>query len=228
MALITLSIFVMGIFLLKEKRTPPPSPAVDGTDERRRTVSPPGKREGLPIRSLFLVYFIFGFAYNIYTTYFVSYLVDELRIGRGTAGVIWSTFGWTCMASGLLWGFISDRLGRRRALLWNNGIIAVAVLLALQFHQTFALGLSTFLFGATFLGTVTIVAASIGDQVGEKQAAVYGLITLLHGFGQLLGTTLGGFLKDLSGSFQLTFLSSLAGFLLCVALTALSERSSRT
>lgn len=236
MALVTLSIFVTGILLLKENRSPLPSPTFERTGENPRTVRPElvegqvpddhtvSKGGGLPIRSIFLVYFIFGFAYNIYTTYFVSYLVDELRIGRGTAGVIWSTFGWTCMASGLLWGFISDRLGRRRALLWNNGIIAVAVLLPLQFHQSFMLGLSTFLFGATFLGTVTIVAASIGDQVGEKQAAVYGLITLLHGFGQLLGTTLGGFLKDLSGSFQLTFLSSLAGFLACIVLTALSRR----
>ena len=86
------------------------------------------------------------------------------------------------------------------------------------------MGLSAFLFGITFLGTVTIIAASIGDQVVEKQASVYGLVTLIHGIGQFLGTTSGGYLKDLTGSFQFTLLSSLSGFLLCLILTALNKK----
>jgi MFS family permease len=126
------------------------------------------------------------------------------------------------MLSGLIWGFISDRLGRRKALLWNNGIISLSVLLPLLFHQSFILGLSAFLFGVTFLGTVTVIAASIGDQVVEKRASVYGLVTLIHGIGQFLGTTSGGYLKDLTGSFQLTFIVSLTGFLLCLLLTAIT------
>ena len=131
------------------------------------------------------------------------------------------------MLSGLIWGFLSDRVGRRKALLWNNGVISLAVLLPLSFHQPFLLGLSTFLFGSTFLGTVAIVAASIGDQVGEKRASVYGLVTLIHGIGQFLGTTLGGYLKDLTGSFQLSLLSSLIGCLLCFILTAFNKKGEK-
>ena len=96
-------------------------------------------------------------------------MVEEIRLSEKTAGDIWAIFGWMCMGSGLIWGFLSDRLGRRKALLWNNGIISFSVLLPLLFHQPFFLGLSAFLFGATFLGTVTIIAASIGDQVVEKK-----------------------------------------------------------
>jgi len=109
-------------------------------------------------------------------------------------------------------------------LLWNNGIISFSVLLPLLLHQPFFLGLSAFLFGATFLGTVTVVAAFIGDQIGEKRASVYGLVTLIHGIGQFLGTTSGGYLKDLTGSFQLTLLVSLTGFLLCIILTAINKK----
>jgi len=123
----------------------------------------------------------------------------------------------------LIWGFLSDRLGRRGALLWNNGFISLSVLLPLLFYQPFFLGFSAFLFGSTFLGTVTVIAASIGDRVGEKRASVYGLVTLIHGIGQLLGTTLGGYLKDLTGSFQLTLISSLTGFLVCFILTAFNK-----
>ena len=129
-----------------------------------------------------------------------------------------------CMGSGLIWGFLSDRLGRREALLWNNGIISFSVLLPLLLHHPFFLGLSAFLFGATFLGTVTVIAASIGDQVVEKRASVYGLVTLIHGIGQFLGTISGGYFKDLTGSFQLTLIVSLTGFLLCLLLTIINKK----
>ena len=167
---------------------------------------------------------IFGFAFNIYATYFVAYMVDEIRLSEKTAGNVWAIFGWMCMGSGLLWGFISDRLGRREALIWNNGIIAFAVLVPLLLHQPFFLGVSALLFGGTFLGTVAIIAAAIGDQAGEKRASVYGLVTMIHGIGQFLGTTSGGYLRDLTGSFRLTLISSFTGFLLCLLLILFNKK----
>src|SRR4030066_319627 len=225
LALITLLVAVIGWMLLREKPSQiiflPSSP--DGDKE---SLDPKGWRNGLTLKAIFIIYFIFGFAYNISATYFVAYMVEEIRLSEKTAGNIWALFGWMCMGSGLIWGFISDRLGRRKALLWNNGIISFSVLLPLLFHQSFILGLSAFLFGATFLGTVTVIAASIGDQVVEQRASVYGLVTLIHGIGQFLGTISGGYLKDLSGSFQSTLIVSLIGFLLCILLTAINKTPS--
>jgi MFS family permease len=222
MAFMTFIVSVMCFTLLKDKPSQMnPSPPKFGEEEEIITSQVRG--DGLSIRSIFVIYFIFGFAYNIYATYFVAFTVEDLRLAEKVAGVIWSVFGWMCMGSGLIWGYLSDRLGRRKALLWNNGLIALAVFLPLRFHQPLLLGLSAFLFGLTFLGTVTIVAASIGDQVGEKRASVYGLVTLIHGIGQFFGTTFGGYLKDLTGSFQLTLISSLIGFCLCLTLTAVSK-----
>jgi MFS family permease len=86
------------------------------------------------------------------------------------------------------------------------------------------MGFSAFLFGGTFLGTVAVIATAIGDQVTEKRAFVYGLVTLIHGTGQFLGTTSGGYLKDLTGSFQITLMVSLIGFLLCIVLTVFNKK----
>jgi predicted MFS family arabinose efflux permease len=47
---------------------------------------------------------------------------------------------------------------------------------------------------------------------------------LIHGIGQFLGTTSGGYLKDLTGSFQLTLLASLTGFVLCIVLTLVNKK----
>jgi MFS family permease len=219
LALITFLVAVIGGVLLREK----PEKIIlspSGPDGGKKSIPSAGSNDGLSLKAIFIIYFIFGFAYNIYATYFVAYMVEEIRLTEKAAGDVWAVFGWMCMFSGLIWGFLSDRLGRREALLWNNGIISFSVLLPLLLHQPFFLGLSAFLFGATFLGTVTVVAASIGDQIGERRASVYGLVTLIHGLGQFLGTISGGYLKDLTGSFQLTLIVSLIGFLLCILLTA--------
>ena len=223
LAVITFLVAVIGWILLREK----PNqiiPLLSMPAEDKKSIPSVGKKNGLNLKAIFIVYFIFGFAYNIYATYFVAYMVEEIRLAEKTAGDIWAIFGWMCMLSGLIWGFLSDRLGRREALLWNNGIISLSVLIPLFLHHPFFLGLSAFLFGATFLGTVTIIAAAIGDQVVEKRASVYVLVTLIHGIGQFLGTVSGGTLKDLTGSFQLTFIVSLTGFLLCILLTAINKK----
>ncbi len=223
LALVTFAVAITGSILLKER--PDQIRMLFSPDEEAKGLPSGDGRDGLTLRAIFLIYFIFGFAYNIYATYFVAYVVEEIGLSGKTAGDMWAIFGWMCMVSGLMWGFVSDRMGRRASLLWNNGIISLSVLISLLFHQPFLLGLSAFLFGSTFLGTVAVIAASIGDQVGEKRASVYGLVTLIHGIGQFLGTTLGGTLRDLTGSFLLTFLSSLVGFLLCFILTAFSGRA---
>jgi MFS family permease len=223
LALISFTVAILGWILLKEK---PSQTLVFSSNpaEGGRGILSKSKEDGLTLKAIFIIYFIFGFAYNIYATYFVAYMVEEIGLSEITAGDIWALFGWMCMGSGLFWGFLSDRLGRRGALLWNNAIISMSVLIPLLFHQPFFLGFSAFLFGSTFLGTVAVIAASVGDRVSEKRASVYGLVTLIHGTGQFLGTTLGGYLKDLTGSFQLTLLSSLIGFLLCFILTLINKK----
>jgi MFS family permease len=223
LALLTLLVALISFILLKEKpsHTNPNSTHLHGRMESSFTRP---KGSGLTLRAVFLIYFIFGMAYNIYVTYFVAFLVEEIQLTEGVAGAIWSIFGWMCVVSGWVWGFLSDRMGRRESLLWNNGLISISVFIPLLFHHPFFLGLSAFLFGATFFGTVTVIAACVGDEGMEKRATLYGWVTLIHGIGQFLGTILGGYLRDLSGSFQLTLLVSLIGFILCVILTALNKK----
>jgi MFS family permease len=223
LALITFLVAVIGWILLREKPSQttffPPSHDGDKNSQLSKR-----KSNQLTLEAIFIIYFIFGFSYNIYATYFVAYMMEEIRLTQKTAGDIWAIFGWMCTGSGLIWGFLSDRLGRRKALLWNNGIISLSVLLPLLLYDPLIMGFSAFLFGGTFLGTVTIIAAAIGDQVSEKRASVYGLVTLIHGTGQFLGTISGGWLKDLTGSFQFTLIVSLTGFLLCLVLTVINKK----
>lgn len=222
MGVMTFGVAAAGMVLLKER--PQRIDLISfSAREKKEEDSLQTEDRSLSLGLIFLAYFVFGLAYNIYTTYFVAFMVEDLRVTGRAAGMIWSLFGWTSIGSGLVWGYLSDRVGRKKALLWNNGLISLAVLLPLCLHHSIILGLSSFLFGLTFLGTVTIVAAAVGDHAIEKKATVYGLVTLIHGVGQLLGTTSGGYLKDLTGSFNVTLLVSFIGFLLCFVLVAFAK-----
>jgi len=223
LALLTFVVGFISAILLKEKPSHTDLPSLQ-TNQRTAPSSARPQGSSLTLSAIFLVYFIFGFAYNLYVTYYVAFLVEEVHLTDRVAGAIWSIFGWMCVVSGWIWGFLSDRMGRRETLLWNNGLISLSVLIPLLFHQAFLLGVSAFLFGGTFFGMVTVIAACVGDQGMEKRAALYGWVTLIHGIGQFLGTLVGGYLRDLTGSFQLTLLVSLLGFFLCVILTALNRK----
>ena len=223
MALLTLLVGFISFIFLKEKPSHADSLSLQ-VDQRNTSGPVRTKGSGLTLPAIFLIYFIFGLAYNIYVTYFVAFLIGEIRLTEEVAGIIWSIFGWMCVVSGWIWGFLSDRMGRREALLWNHGVISLSVLISLLFHQPFLLGLSAFLFGATFPGTVTVIAACVSDEETEKRATLYGWVTLIHGIGQFLGTILGGYLRDLTGSFQLTLFVSLIGFVLCLGVTLLNKK----
>jgi MFS family permease len=218
-ASITFLTAIFGSLFLRDrpKKATPHAGIVGGQE---KPVPLREKRDGISIRAIFIVYFIFGFAYNVYASYFVAFMVEDVRLSGKNAGDIWAIFGWMCMVSGMLWGFVSDHVGRRKALIWNNGIIALSVLIPLVLSHPMLLAVSAVLFGGTFLGTITIIAAAIGDRAVEKKALLYGILTLVHGMGQLLGTVFGGYLRDWTGSFQWTFTSSLIGFLLCLAFAA--------
>ena len=128
------------------------------------------------------------------------------------------------MVSGLLWGFLSDRLGRRTALLWNNGIISAgsspaallpSAVLPHYLHVSLRVDIHR---------NRHCHCRIHRGPGGEKRASLYGLVTLIHGIGQLIGTTSGGYLKDLTHSFQWTLTASLAGFLLCFILIVLNKK----
>jgi sugar phosphate permease len=168
-------------------------------------------------RMITIVYFLFGFSYSAFITYFVSYLIAELRLPEELAGNIWASFGILCIGSGIFWGFISDRLGRRLTLVITNVIIAIAVFLPIFLHDIPYLYLSAILFGWTLLGFIIVITALISESVEINLVSTFlGFSTLIHGIGQGIGSSLGGYLKDLTGRFQIIFILSFLALIACI------------
>jgi MFS family permease len=154
-----------------------------------------------------LVYFFYGSSYIIYMTFFAAYLVKELGQTQAYAGGLWALVGALSTFCGVIWGAISDRLGRSRGAALAYLVLGLSYIVYALVKTPFGFYLSAVLFGLTAWSIPTIMAAAAGDVVGPRLApAGLGFITLFFGIGQAVAPAFGGYLADLSGSFTLPFL----------------------
>ncbi len=162
-----------------------------------------------------LVYMMYGFSYIIYATFFAAYLVKELGQSNAMAGGLWALVGGLSIFCGVLWGGISDKLGRGRGAALAYFTLAISYLIMALLRMPAGFYLSAVIFGLTAWSIPTIMAAAAGDQVGPSLApAGLGFITLFFGLGQALGPAVGGYLADAAKSFVLPLLLATAVSLL--------------
>jgi predicted MFS family arabinose efflux permease len=153
------------------------------------------------------VYFLFGFSYFIYATYFVKYLVQEGGLARGAAGNLLGLVGMLSVGSGLLWGTVSDRWGRKMGLFGVFALQGLAFLTFALWRRPAGYHASALLFAMTAWSIPAIMAAACGDYLGPRLApAALGLVTFVFGLGQAAGPGVAGLLADRTGSFAPAFL----------------------
>ena len=171
-----------------------------------------------------LVYTAFGFSYIVYMTFFTKRLIADLGYTADAAGDLFMLMGWCSLLSGVIWGSISDRVGRKwtLAVVYLAHSIAFAVFAAWPAHT--GIILSTLLFGLTAWSVPVIMGASCNDILGTRlTAAGLGFVTLFFGLGQAMGPSIAGALADAEGGFRSAFLTA-AGVALLGALGAASLR----
>jgi len=154
-----------------------------------------------------IVYFFYGLSYIIYIVFFAAYLVKEMGYTAAWAGGLWATVGGLSIFCGVIWGSISDRIGRGKGAALAYFVLGISYIVYAVFKSESGFYLSAILFGLTAWSIPTIMAAAAGDLVGPRLApAGLGFVTLFFGIGQAIGPALGGYLADVSNSFTLPFL----------------------
>jgi len=167
------------------------------------------------------IYFLFGFTYVIYVTFFVTSLVQDHGFSEAAAGALWGWAGLLSLASGPLFGYLSDRWGRQKALMAVFVIQSCAYLLIAIPLPTPAIYISAFCYGIVAWSVPSIMAALVGDLAGpERTAAVFGFVTFVFGIGQIAGPALAGFLAEQSGAFNSAFLLAAVFTAVAVILSA--------
>ncbi len=171
------------------------------------------------------IYFLFGYTYVIYATFIVTTLVQERGFSEVGAGQFWAWIGFLSLASGPVFGTLSDRAGRRAGLMVVFALQMTAYLLvALPLPDAF-LYLSIGLFGVCAWSIPGIMAAACGDYMGAEHAvAGFGTITFFFGVGQIIGPAVAGVAADAAGSFSSSFAMAAAMAAAAIALTAFLRR----
>ncbi len=222
LASVTLLVAVTGYFVIRDR--PHDTPARDvrpaSTTETRR----PGWRavyRNPAIWRLNALFFTFGFAYMIYMTFFAKRLITDLHYSAAEAGNIFLMVGVVSLGCGILWGWISDRIGRKLAMALVLSAQAISFAMFALWTGQLGVLMSALVFGLTAWAMPAITAATCGDVVGRNLAPMaYGFITMFGGFGQALGPFIGGRLADSFPTFTVSYLVA-AGVALLGAVGAL-------
>ncbi|NSW90422.1 MAG: MFS transporter [Firmicutes bacterium] len=153
-----------------------------------------------------LIYSAFGFSYIIYMTFFVKSLASDYGYTVGESGKLFMTMGWFSLLCGIIWGAVSDRIGRKNTLIVLFLIHTVAFALFGIGNSHIYFLVSAILFGLSAWSIPAIMSAACGDMLGAKLApAALGFITLFFGIGQALGPVVGGAISEITGSFSHSF-----------------------
>jgi len=209
LAIIALVVTVLATWLVRNHpadmgleplgRATPPSPDQLIPREHRG--------DGALLVRLGLLYLAFGATFMVFGTFIVTTMVREYGFSEAKAGMYWSWAGFFSLFSGVTFGMLSDRIGRRHGLALVFAVQSIAYLLAGLKPGSIVLMLSIALYGAAVFAIPAIMAAAVGDYLGlSRAAAAFSTITIFFAAGQTVGPALAGIIGKTTGSFTDAYL----------------------
>jgi len=186
-------------------------------------------REAMRTRSFYvilLMYLLFSSNIFFITTHLIPHVTD-VGFSAMEAATVLSMVGAVAIVGGVLMGIVSDRMGRRSAVIICALLQSVAALGLIWAHDFWLLQLFAILFGLAHGGMGASMAALISDTFGVGRiGTILGVLEVSFGLGAAVGPVMGGYIFDVSGSYSMAFLLwTLA--MLTVALVALFVRRER-
>jgi MFS family permease len=176
-----------------------------------QTVSKERRGDGALLVRLGLLYLAFGATFMVYGTFIVTTMVREYGFSESKAGMYWSWVGFFSLFSGILFGVLSDRIGRKHGLALVFAVQTAAYLLAGLKLGGIGLLFSLVLYGSAVFAIPAIMAAAVGDYLGLSRAAsAFATITIFFAAGQTVGPALAGVIAKTSGSFSNAYLMASA------------------
>lgn len=193
-----------------------------------------GAQPGTPVRGqhasmrlLQAMYFCAGFGFAISATFIVAILVKlPLLAGRGSW--IWVIVGLAATPSCFLWDRAAAAFGPLRALLIAFALQTLSLLIPAVTDGAFLNVCGALLFGATFVGIVSLTLALVGRRFPDNPAKAMARMTLGYGVAQIIAPAMAGTIAASTGSYRNALLIT-AGVMVCgmVVLQVLSREERR-
>jgi MFS family permease len=145
-----------------------------------------------------------GTALFLINTHVIAHFVS-VGFEKLTASFYFGLIGFIRIGATLVWGTLSDRLGRDKAYGIATGVtvLGVACLVAMTpGAPSWLIYLAVALYGIGHSAGNPTYGAVIGDIFsGRKIGLIFGFLEISFGFGSAFGSWLGGYLFDVTGSY---------------------------
>jgi predicted MFS family arabinose efflux permease len=149
----------------------------------------------------------FGAGYSLFFYFFITQLQDG-GWSQSSTNLVSSLLGAASICGGIVFGRLSDRIGRPPAMIAAFVILATAPVLTLTTRLVPVL-LGAVGYGLCVSGAPTTIGAHVADHLsGRAFGAAFGSLTFVFGAGQLAGPQVAGFVADQTGSYVPAFVAS--------------------
>ncbi|KAF2020826.1 MFS general substrate transporter [Aaosphaeria arxii CBS 175.79] len=147
---------------------------------------------------------------------YVYYMVGDFGIAHDEAqisvyaGMVTSAFAFAECASGVFWGRLSDRVGRKKVLL--GGLFGTGLsMLLFGFAQNLPMALVARALGGLLNGNIGVLQTTVAElvTVEKHQPRAYSIMPFIWCLGTIIGASLGGILARPAISFPDTFAGTL-------------------
>ena len=234
---IVLVVAVVALLFVREE--PPENPETgsgllrnDGGARPTRSAWPVEAFKSPSVWLIALIAFTSGWAQNLFTTFFGLYLTQENGISLATVGQLVILIGVLSIGSGVLWGWMSDKLGRGQAFAYSFVVQGASFVLLALIPGFVSFLVASILMGVTLRATYTICAASAGDYVPVRfSAAAFALMSVGAGLGSTISPVIGGLVADyvaMKWTFWMATGGSVVGTIGAIYLQTRRQENTRT
>jgi MFS family permease len=172
------------------------------------------------LTSLFFCTWLFIFLPLVHLVIFAM----DMNLSKEVALIALSVLGGFAILGRLTMGFISDRIGRKKTLMINLCLQIFSWLWIIVTTKIWMLLLFTTVFGFSYAGITAVFPAIVGDYFDRfKAASIIGAMFTIAGSAAAMGPLVGGYLYDLTKSYQLAFLLGALTNLLSLILLFISK-----
>lgn len=205
-----------------------PKPDASGlpTNSQQMADHPPGK---LYLRIFTAAYFCAGVGFVISTTFIVA-IVNKLPGLAGQGNLAFLAIGIGAAPACIAWDLVARRIGDVNALILAAGLQVVGILLPVIAGGLAMTLVGALLFGATFVGMVSLVMTMAGRYYPTRPAKMMGKMTLSYGTAQIAAPLVTAALASRLGSYEVGLYLAAAimviGTLLLVALKLVQPEES--
>ncbi|WP_417516773.1 YbfB/YjiJ family MFS transporter [Marinobacter sp.] len=152
------------------------------------------------IMILQLAYFCAGVGYVVTATFLVA-IAESMPELSGRGWLIWLIAGLAATPACWLWDVFSRRWGQWTALYLAYALNSVSILMLIVNTSMFSVTLSAIIYGASFIGIVSMMLAMVGRVFPENPSRPMSRLTFSYGIAQMLAPAVVGYLADVEGNY---------------------------